>query len=465
VTRVALELNDAGILAAQEGVGLLGEQSPGVAMLDGDELLVGRPAHERRRLRPRHSHERFWGELDRQEIGSPFPAGWSRADLAHAHLSHFSELLPADLERVLLSLPGSFSHAQLSLLVGICQSLDLRVTGLVDAPLAAVAREQPPSGRYVHIEIELHRAVLTTVVVAGRVEREQVLLADDLGAARFRDTFAHHLARLFVRQTRFDPQHSAQADQQLHLALPQWLSALAQQRECELRLSFDGSERRVDVNREQVLDGVAELYGSLAKQAKRAASEAEALFVSARVAALPGLREMLENAAGIAVLPLPEGAGAIGALARAEEIELPGPDLHLVTRLGGPGTPHVPPTKPDGGSHPTSEHPAALAPSHLLLAGHAHEITASGLALGVAPPVNVASLALQGDTAGISRHHCTLHRDERGLRVEDHSTWGTFVNDQPISGSASLHAGDRLRLGTPGIEMQIIAMAVDNGAT
>ena len=376
------------------------------------------------------------------------------------------EQLPPDLERVLLSLPGSFSHTQLSLLVGICQSLDLRVTGLVDAPLAAVAREQPPPGRYIHLELELHRVVLTTVVVAGRVEREQVLLADELGAARFRDTFAHHLARLFVRQTRFDPQHSAQAEQQLHLALPEWLGALGRSSECELRLSFDGSERRVDVRRAQVLDSVAELYGSLAKQATRAASEAESLFVSARVAALPGLKETLEDAVGLPVLPLPEGAGAIGALARAKDIEQPGPDLHLVTRLPGQGVPQTPPAESEGGPHAHSEpSPPALAPSHLLLAGHAHEITTDELALGVSPPTDIASLVLQGDTAGISRHHCTLHRDERGVRVDDHSTWGTFVNDQPISGSASLQVGDRLRLGTPGIEMQLITMAVEDGAT
>jgi pSer/pThr/pTyr-binding forkhead associated (FHA) protein len=41
--------------------------------------------------------------------------------------------------------------------------------------------------------------------------------------------------------------------------------------------------------------------------------------------------------------------------------------------------------------------------------------------------------------------------------VEDTSTWGTFVNGERIASRAVLAAGDRLRLGTPGIELQLIA--------
>jgi pSer/pThr/pTyr-binding forkhead associated (FHA) protein len=42
--------------------------------------------------------------------------------------------------------------------------------------------------------------------------------------------------------------------------------------------------------------------------------------------------------------------------------------------------------------------------------------------------------------------------------VEDHSTYGTFLNGSRLEGRASLAAGDRLRLGTPGIVLQLIAV-------
>jgi pSer/pThr/pTyr-binding forkhead associated (FHA) protein len=41
--------------------------------------------------------------------------------------------------------------------------------------------------------------------------------------------------------------------------------------------------------------------------------------------------------------------------------------------------------------------------------------------------------------------------------VEDLSTWGTFVNGERVAGRAVLAAGDRVRVGSPGIELVLIA--------
>ena len=54
--------------------------------------------------------------------------------------------------------------------------------------------------------------------------------------------------------------------------------------------------------------------------------------------------------------------------------------------------------------------------------------------------------------------HCSLQRHGDVVLVEDHSTYGTFLNGARIEGSAPLAAGDRLRLGTPGIVLQLIAV-------
>ena len=42
--------------------------------------------------------------------------------------------------------------------------------------------------------------------------------------------------------------------------------------------------------------------------------------------------------------------------------------------------------------------------------------------------------------------------------VEDHSSTGTFVNGERVSARAVLRAGDRLRLGSPGVELLLIAV-------
>ena len=48
--------------------------------------------------------------------------------------------------------------------------------------------------------------------------------------------------------------------------------------------------------------------------------------------------------------------------------------------------------------------------------------------------------------------------------LEDLSTYGTFVNGERIGGRMSLQAGDRLRLGTPGVECELVRVVDDDGA-
>ena len=60
---------------------------------------------------------------------------------------------------------------------------------------------------------------------------------------------------------------------------------------------------------------------------------------------------------------------------------------------------------------------------------------------------------------GVSRRHCSIYRNGAGVVVEDHSSYGTFVNGARVQGQASLAAGDRVRLGTPGEELLLITVA------
>jgi pSer/pThr/pTyr-binding forkhead associated (FHA) protein len=78
--------------------------------------------------------------------------------------------------------------------------------------------------------------------------------------------------------------------------------------------------------------------------------------------------------------------------------------------------------------------------------------------MGVAIPEGSRGLNLSGAIAGISRRHVSLRRIEGRLVVEDHSRYGSYLNGRRVDGMAVLKAGDRLRLGTPGIEVQIIAV-------
>ena len=65
---------------------------------------------------------------------------------------------------------------------------------------------------------------------------------------------------------------------------------------------------------------------------------------------------------------------------------------------------------------------------------------------------------------GISRSHCTLTRADDGVWLEDHSTYGTFVNGERVTGRVALRIGDVLRIGSPGLECELVR-AVDGDGT
>jgi len=56
-----------------------------------------------------------------------------------------------------------------------------------------------------------------------------------------------------------------------------------------------------------------------------------------------------------------------------------------------------------------------------------------------------------------------LLRDERGVTLQDHSRYGTWLNDQRVLGRTNVLAGDRMRLGDPGIEFGFVAVGEADG--
>jgi pSer/pThr/pTyr-binding forkhead associated (FHA) protein len=102
-------------------------------------------------------------------------------------------------------------------------------------------------------------------------------------------------------------------------------------------------------------------------------------------------------------------------------------------------------------------HAARRRPTHVLLGPVARAIIEKPLVVGTAPPSPGRSLRLEGETAGISRAHCRLFESAGSAVVEDLSTWGTYVNGERVSGRAVLAVGDRIRVGSPGLELLLIA--------
>jgi hypothetical protein len=178
------------------------------------------------------------------------------------------------------------------------------------------------------------------------------------------------------------------------------------------------------------------------------------------VAAIPDLVGRLATLRDCVVVELVQGAPAIGALHAAAAIVRPADAIALVHRL---------PLDDAQDSNATIAPasfavPADAMPTHVLFRGRAWPITAAPLSLGWSVGAAPRALTLPAGIAGVSRSHCTLELHDGQASVVDHSTYGTFVNDERIGGRLALKVGDVLRLGAPGVALELIRVLPDHGA-
>jgi pSer/pThr/pTyr-binding forkhead associated (FHA) protein len=96
-------------------------------------------------------------------------------------------------------------------------------------------------------------------------------------------------------------------------------------------------------------------------------------------------------------------------------------------------------------------------PSHVLYEGRAFALDRGPLAVGRGGDGETAIVLPEG-LAGVSRRHCTFLHDGEHLVLVDHSAYGTFVNGERVAERVRLLAGDRVRIGEPGVELSLIAV-------
>jgi hypothetical protein len=458
---VAVELNDAGLVVARATADgtlqLTGAASPGFALLEQGRVLVGTEALQRHRLAPLHSQNRFWAALGTE------PLPWSArgiatpADLAHAHLTAVLAPVLADgVRELILAVPPGYTREQLGLLVGIANETGATVHGLVDLGLAACTTVSP-APHLLHLDLQLHQATATLVDLSqmdGVLRRSRYELLPGVGLLAFRQALAESVATTFVRETRFDPLHEAATEQRLHDRLPEWAERLREVDETEAEIEIGATSHRALLSRAQLTTAVEPLTTEVLRlvQASRPAGLALQVCVTPRVAAVPGLLARLTALRDCVVVALPEGASALGALQHASAIARPPDAIALVHRL--PAQPSGDVTTTD---YATSEAvPAEAVPTHVLFRGRAWPLTQVPLTLGWSVGAASRALTLPAGIPGVSRAHCTLRVLDGQALVEDQSTYGTFVNDERVGGRVALRVGDVLRLGAPGVTLDLI---------
>ena len=455
---LAVEINDAGIALAADGA-LLAEE-PGIAMLDGAEPVTGAAAARRARLKPVFVENRHWQDLADAPLARPLPAARTLAEVAYAQLVALRRVA-ADRDRAtLFAVPAAYTHEQLALLLGVAREAELEPVGLVDAALASVAREPAPA-QLLHLDLGLHRATLSVLEHSGELRRLRYEILPQHGWLALQQGWLDMISSAFVRRTRFDPLHDASSEQRLCDSLPGWLPAAAQDSAVTIELPTAEGPLTVEIPAAEFTATASRHYDEYLRTVQRArpASGMLHLRLSHRCAALPGLPERLRELRDIELTMLPAGAAALGALAHEREIRRDPRQLSLVQHLPVPAL---------GTAQTTGERrstvPPELHPTHLVHGSHAYALRGRPLALGSGVPTDRRGLRVDAGP-GVSRLHCSLRRqDGGGVWLEDHSTYGTFVNDERVSGRIELRVGDRLRIGSPGVECELVQAVEDDGA-
>ncbi len=451
---LAADINDAGItVLSADGIVY---REPGYALLDDDGLTTGNDAFAHARLDPRRIHNRFWSELTTEALPDRRFRHLSAADLVSRQLEQIWRTSRAKGDRLILSIPAYMTTDSLGLLLGICDELDVPVVGMVDAAVAATRREYVNASP-VHVDLSLHSALLCRLKQAGQVRSDNSALVDDAGVVALNDAWIRSIADAFIRQSRFDPLHTAETEQLLLEGLPGWLAAASAGGSVALDIRYQGIDHHAEVDALTLTAAAAPVYQRIVSQLRALcrADETPALLLTERAARMPGLADMLTARVGGEVFLLETAAAARGTLARCRDFER-GAKITLVRSL------------PWDQSAVEVEVAAASAdsgrPTHLLFGSVAHALGEQPLSIGSQPEAGGRQITLDSSMPGVSRQHCSIVYEGGQCVVRDHSRYGTFLNGLRIDGSAVLQVGDLLRTGTPGFEMQLITTAADDGA-
>ena len=454
----AIELDDRSVSFARDGRVLSSAPS---AVWDGSTGdLPGANAWSGLRRHPTAASTRHLGSLLSQPVATDRTVALVAAELVR----RLAAQAPTAEERVWMAVPARASAQGLSAMLAIARSLSLPVDGFVDSAVASVAALGLERSAIV-LEVGMHHAAATYIDRDGaQVRRRRTVISERGGLMSFYQGWLELVSTTMVKQTRFDPLHDAATEQQLFDSLAGWAREAADQGSANAVLTKGAERFEVALTRDQFAQAGQSLHRELVRllHELRPAGAPVTLVVPAVIRQLPGLHDELEQFVDCELVRLPEGFAAL-AISKLDLPERTSDDpVRLLRRLPvseGPGE-----NTAVGRGTLSTRHGRNVSPSHLLLNGQVYALGVESIVIGRLP-AGPRTIALPDGLAGVSRRHCTLAPEGDELVLLDHSSFGTYVNGERVAERVRVRAGDRVRLGDPGVELALIAVdEVPSGA-
>lgn len=303
-----LDLNDAQV-SLYEGLHAHYQQ-PAVSLWVDNNWHYGKAAWEQAKLHPQQSDNLYLSRLSTEPLARPIGNARNYADLAFQQLESLqTQASPLALT---VAVPSNLANEQLGVLLGIAKQASLPVAQFCDAALLGLIQAPIESSEIWVVDIAMHQLVLTGFSYAdGNLARTAVEVVNGAGLANLMDGWANVAADQFVKATRFDPLHAANAEQQLHNQILGWLDQTDRATELTINIDQDDNNRRVNINHRVLAEKTKQRAAALTKRLPDTAQ----IAVTARCAALPGVLELLASRDPITLpeLAIPEGYLALQA--------------------------------------------------------------------------------------------------------------------------------------------------------
>jgi FHA domain len=445
-----IDLNDRAVAFAREGQVLSLAPS---AVWDGSTgELPGSNAWGSLRRHPTATSTWHLGML----LSQPTATDRTVALVAAEWVNRLTAQSPTPSERVWIVTPAHVSTQGLRASLAIARKLTLPVDGFVDGAVASVAALGLERGAIV-LEVGLHHAAATYIDRDGtQVRRRRTVVTERGGLMSFYQGWLELVSTTLVKRTRFDPLHDAATEQQLFDSLAACAADAALHGSAPAVVT-KGTERfEVALTRDQFAQAGQSLHRQIIRllHELRPAGAPLALVVPSLVERLPGLNDELEQFTGCELLSLPDGFAA----QVVSQLDLPGREADQPVRL----LRRLPANQQDAEVSRTrlgADREARAQPSHVLLNGQVYALGGGDPLVIGRMPTGPRTIALSEGLAGVSRRHCTLTPEGNEIVLVDHSSFGTYVNGERVAERVRVCAGDRVRIGDPGVELAPISVS------
>jgi hypothetical protein len=411
------------------------------------DARFGRAALAAARGRPDEISLGHWRELGRNETSAR-----NVALEMHAHLRALD--LNERIEAV-VAVPADLDATALTALRGALAAAGVDARDFIDSATLTAAAVVDRS-HYVVLDAGWRSATATRIAGGAECIFEEAFVSERANLLDVYDLWLIAVAAAMVKNTRFDPLLSLDVEQRLFADLPLLAARAATEGKVEAVIEADGARFAVGVDAQMFADAAQTFYRELARltRSARIAGQGAALVLPAESRRWPGFLPRLLELEQDGLVIAPAGIAAVAASLQTTVSESPRLRRH-VARVAE----HSLAADIEYVASVSTSPARALPVTHILFGGDSMRFPEVGLMIGTEEISNAPHIALPRAAAGVSRRHCSLRREGERTVLVDHSRFGTWINGARVKERATLRPGDRVRVGTPGVEFTLISAA------